>query len=104
EADEVLEDGRHARAPAGEVDVAQVDAVDFDGAAARVVQAAQQLGQRGLARPVLADDGERRARGDGQLDAVEHGTVALRVREHELAKPDLAPGQAIGGPHRTGGG
>ena len=62
EADEVLEDGGDARAPGLDVEVAQVDAVHLDGARLRVVQAAEQLGQRGLARAVLPDDGQRRAR------------------------------------------
>ena len=59
EADEVLEDGGDARAPGREVELAKVDAVDFDGAGLRVVQAAQQLRERGLAGAVLPDDGER---------------------------------------------
>ena len=53
EAHEVLEHRGDARAPRVEVELAQVDAVDLDAAGLRVVEAAQQLGERGLARAVL---------------------------------------------------
>ena len=56
-------------APLVEVELAQVDAVDLDAALLRVVQAAQQLGERGLARAVHADDRHRRARGDREVEA-----------------------------------
>ena len=39
--------------------VAKVDAVHFDRPALRVVEPAQQFRERGLARAVLSDDGER---------------------------------------------
>ena len=52
----------------GEIEVAQVDAVDLDRARLRVVEPAQQLGERGLAGAVLADDGERRAGGDREVE------------------------------------
>src|SRR5438552_8413544 len=58
EVDEVLEHRGDLRAPAVDVQVAQVYAVDLDGAAGRLVEPAQELGQRGLARSVLAHDGE----------------------------------------------
>ena len=69
EADEVLEDGGDLRAPGVDVEVAQVDAVDLDRAGGRVVEAAEQLGQRGLARAVLPDDRERRPGRDGEVEA-----------------------------------
>ena len=56
--------------------VAQIDAVDLDGAVLRVVQPAQQFRERGLAGAVLADDGERRAGGNRQIEAVEHRLAA----------------------------
>ena len=52
-------------------DVAKIDAVDLDRARLRVVQPAQQLGERRLAGAVLPDDGERRAGGNGEIEVVE---------------------------------
>src|SRR6185436_13429312 len=60
EADEVLEDRGDAAPPRVEVEIAQVDSIDLDRSGLRIVEPAQQLGERGLARAVLADDGERR--------------------------------------------
>ena len=72
ESNEVLEDRRHPRPPAIEVELAQIDAVDLDGAGLGVVEPAEQLGQRRLAGAVLADDRQRRPGGDRQIEAVEH--------------------------------
>ena len=67
---------------------AEVDAVHLDGARLRVVEPAEQLGQRGLAGAVLADDGERRAGGDGEVEAREHrqGTGDALARAAALAR------------------
>ena len=54
-----------------ERELAQIDAVDLDRARLRVVQPAQQLGERRLAGAVLPDDGERRAGGNREIEAVE---------------------------------
>ena len=72
EAHEVLEHGGDAAPPVVEVEPAQVDAVDLDRAAGRVVQPAQQLGQRRLAGAVLADDGQRPPGRDREVEPVEH--------------------------------
>ena len=72
EADEVLEHRGDARAPGSRVERAQIDAVDLDRAGLRVVEPAQQLGERGLAGAVLTHDRQRRAGGDRQVEAVEH--------------------------------
>ena len=69
EADEILKDRREARAPATKSKLAHVDAVHFDRSGLRIVEAAQQFGERRLARAVLADDGERRAGGNGEIEA-----------------------------------
>ena len=71
-ADEVLEHRGHARAPRVGIELAEVDAVDLDAALLRVVEPAEQLGERGLARAVHADDRHRRARGNREVEAVEH--------------------------------
>ena len=68
---------RHAR----ELQRGQGLTVDLDRAGRRVVEAAQQLGQRGLAGAVLTDDGHRCAGRDRQVEAVEHGTAAVGVGE-----------------------
>ncbi len=76
EADEVLEHGGDARAPRREIELAKVDAVDLDRARLRIVQAAQQLGERRLAGAVLSDDGERRAGGNGEIEVLQHRRAA----------------------------
>ena len=96
------------RPPGVEVELAQVDAVDLDRAGLRVVEPAEQLGERGLAGAVLADDGQRRAGGDRQVEALEHRPAAGRVGEGDIAEADLARRHAGGRPgaadQRAGGG
>src|SRR5262249_60367763 len=58
EAGEVLEDGRQPSAPGTQVELAQIDAVELDRSGLRVVEAAEELRERRLARAVLPDDGE----------------------------------------------
>ncbi len=72
QAEEVLEDRGDARAPRRQIELAQVDAIDGDGPGLRIVQAAQQLGDGGLAGAVLAHDGQRRAGGDGEIEVLQH--------------------------------
>ena len=55
-----------------EIELAQIDAVDLDRARLRVVEPAQQLGERRLAGAVLPDDRERRAGRNREVEAVEH--------------------------------
>ena len=55
------------------VELAQVDAVQGDVAGAGVVEAAEQLHQRGLARAVGPDEGGDLARADGEGDLLEGG-------------------------------
>ena len=69
-AHEVLEHRGDARAPLVEVELPQVDAVDLDAARLRVVEAAQQLCEGGLARAVHADDRQRRPGGNDEVEAV----------------------------------
>ena len=59
---EILPD---AFAPRIDIERAQVEAVDLNRSALRVVQPAQQFRQRRLARAVLTDDRQRRTGGDG---------------------------------------
>ena len=63
--------------------LAHVDAVDLDRARLRVVEAAQQLGERRLAGAVLPDDRDRRPGRDGQIEVLEHG---LRRRDRRTSR------------------
>ena len=104
-----------ARAPRREIELAQVDAVDLDRAGLRVVQPAQQLGERRLAGAVLADDGERRAGGNREVEVLEHGraardrrSVTSRKRISRAGMPSAgrspdgsAPAGAIAGSSRS---
>src|SRR5262245_38729757 len=53
---EVLEDGRQPGAPRTQVELAQIDTVELDRAGLRIVEAAEQLREGRLARPVLPHD------------------------------------------------
>ena len=57
----------------------------------RVVEAAQQLGERRLAGAVLPDDGQRRAGRDREVEPVEHERPA-RVAERHVAEAELGTG------------
>src|SRR5439155_13032256 len=94
EADEVLKHRGEARAPRRQIQFTHVHAVDLDCAGLRVIQPAQELGERRFPRAVLSDDGERRAGGDGESEAFEDGPTA-RVRKSQIAETDLARGKAI---------
>ena len=84
--DEVLKHGGKARAPDGGPHVAQIDAIGFDGAAFRIVQAANQFSDRRLARAVRAHDRHRGARGNRQVESVENGAAAAGSNAAESVK------------------
>ena len=67
------------RAQVAEPHVADVDAVDRDAAGQRVVEPRQQLQQRRLAAAVGADDGDRFAGADFQVDVAQHRLVRVVV-------------------------
>src|SRR5262249_17766919 len=75
EADEVLKNWSHGRPPGGEVELANIHAVDFDGARLGIVQAAKELCDGRLAGAILADNGKRRARGNGEVEIFQHRPV-----------------------------
>ena len=75
-----LRDERDVRAKLGEGDVARVDAADEHAAAGRVVEARQEVEQRGLARAGRSADGDDLARLDDEVDAAQHLVLAA-VRE-----------------------
>ena len=72
EPDEVLKHRRDALAPCVDVELAQIDAIDLDRAFIGIVEPAQQLRERGLARAILADDRERRTGRNRQIETVQH--------------------------------
>ena len=78
EPEEVLERAGEARPPLLGGHAREVDAVDRDRARRRLVEAAQQLHERRLARAVLADDRDHRAGGEVEVDVVEHEPVGAR--------------------------
>src|SRR5581483_2036281 len=106
---EVLEDRRHTALPGGSVELAQVGAVAGDPAAGRLVETGEQLHERGLAGAVQADDRERPARGNRQVEPGQHRPLAAGVRERDVLEAELpfgpasrieAPGGITGGGDR----
>ena len=79
-----------------EVELAQVDAVDLDRARLRVVEPAQQLGERRLAGAVLADDRQRRAGGDREVEVRRAPARRRDSAKRHVAEADLARRQAGG--------
>jgi hypothetical protein len=74
----------------GQPHVAEVDAVDADGAAAGVIQPRDQRAEGGLARSGLADQGERAAGRDVQVDGGQGGAVGAGVGESGILEADVA--------------
>ena len=70
-------------------DVADVVAVDEHLAVERVVEAGEQLGDRRLPRAGGADQRERLALGDREVDVLEHERVGC-VTERDVLERDLA--------------
>lgn len=84
-------------AQAGDRDVADVGAVDGDGAAVGVVEAEEQAQQRRLAAAAFADDGDGRARWDVERDVFQRGPPPV-VGEGDVAEGDVAvAGGHLGG-------
>ena len=57
---------------------------DEEAARGRVGEPAEQLRQRGLARPGLADDRDVDPRGQVEVDVVQHGTTGQVLEPHVL--------------------
>ena len=85
----VLEHDRDRMPQVGQREIADVDAVDGDGALVHVVEAHQQASERRLAATGGADDGNRSARGYVQIEVAEH-LVVLVVPEADVAERHLA--------------
>ena len=95
EADEVLEHRGDPRTPGLEIEVPHVDSVDLNGALLRVVQAAEQLGDRRLAGAVLTDDGEGPSGRNRKLEAIEYRRSA-GIRKPHVMEADAMSGLAGG--------
>ena len=100
-AHEILEDDAHAAAQIIEPVVAQVVAVEQDAALVGVVEAGQQLHQRGLARTVLADQRHHLAglQGEGEMayrPALGAGIDEAHILEHEAFADRPGERQGIG--------
>ena len=96
-AHEILKDRRHAATPRSERKLAHIHAIRLDGAFERLVEAAQQLGQGGLASAVLADDGQRRTGRNGEVEAVQHQFFRCRwIGESHIRETQFLAWQALG--------
>ena len=83
----------HAEEPAQVVagHVPGVHAVDGDGAGVDLVEAQEQVDQRGLAGPRRSDDGHRLAGADLQVEVLDQGDVG-QVAEGDVLQAQLPPG------------
>ena len=88
EEERVLGDDPDRAPQGGELDVAHVHAVDGQAAGRDVVETRDQGGQRRLARARVADERDRLARRDLEVDLVEHRSVRrvleARALEHDV--------------------
>ena len=75
-----------------EAEIADVDAVDQDGALGHVVEAGGQIAERSLAGPGLAHDRHAAARGRDEVDVPQDRAAGLVVVEPDVAELDLAGG------------
>src|SRR5579859_762983 len=85
----LLADHAHDRGEVGEPEVAEVDPVDPDAAAAGVVEPGDQTREGGLARAGLADQGERAAGRYVQVNAGQGGPVGAGIGETDILEPDV---------------
>jgi hypothetical protein len=86
---EVLENDRDLATQLFGIYSGQIDAVPTDIAGIGLVQAGEELCQGGLARAVLADEGDHLARRDIERNSSKRRLTAGRVREHHVADTEL---------------
>src|SRR5712691_9462208 len=91
EQDRVLERHADVRAQRAQIKVAHVDTVEKNLAFGDVVQARQQVGERGLAAPRTPDYAHRLPRLDDQVEVAQDPIVGLGVLEPDAAKLDPTP-------------
>ena len=90
----VLEDDPDRAAQVVDAEPPEVDPVELDGAGVHVVEAGEQAGHGRLAGPGRAHEGDRGARLDGEVEAVED-RVGVVVAEADVGEADAA--RALGG-------
>ena len=73
-----------------QIQFADIDAVEQDLAALNIVEAQQQLNDRGLARAGVADNRERLARLDAEGNIAQHPVFVLWIRAAVIGEPDIA--------------
>ena len=86
----VLQHHADAAAQVGEVDFADVDAVEAHHALLHRIEALDQAREGGLARAAAPDHADHGAGRDVQVDAVERGRAGARVAEGDAVERDLA--------------
>ena len=101
-AHEVLEDHSHPPAQLGRVELPQVNAVEQDAPLRRVVEAEQQLDERGLAGAIAAHQRHRLVPPEMQRDIVQHRLGLAGVGERDLLEGDAGPDRRRHGPRRGG--
>ena len=79
-----LGDQADLRADVSQTDVAQVDSIDPHAASDWVVESRDQVGQGRLAATVGADNGDRLAKGDPQVDFLQHRLARVVVELHAV--------------------
>ena len=103
-AHEVLEDDGDAALPGGGVNCRQIDPVDGDTTARRVVQAGQQLHQGRLPRAVQPNYRRRATGGDDEIEVGEDLGRGTRIAKGDRLEAHLALGQPRRQRHRLGPG
>ena len=88
EPEEVLKRAGEPRTPRIRRHARELDAVDQDAPAGRLIQAAQELHQRRLAGAVLPHDGDHRARLEMQVHVVEHEALGAGIGEGHVLEAD----------------
>src|SRR5439155_2091093 len=90
EQDRIFESESDMGTQGSEKDVPNVDAVEKDAALADVVQARDEIGERGLAAARASDEAHRLARLDDEVEVAQHPLVRFRVLETDAAELDAA--------------
>ena len=84
----ILQDDSNLSAPAGQAQALQVDAIDGYPALFGIIETAEELDERGLARAVLAHQGYRLARRDQEGYVVQSILILTGVLEAEALEGD----------------
>ncbi len=99
---DVLLDDPQQPAVAFDLDLAEVDPVERDRAGGRVVEPGDQVAERRLARAAAADQGDRLARLDLQVDVAQHQPAGAGIGEADVLEGDPAGDGGLGDGARAG--